>query len=229
MLRSLISFIRFVVFWVVFSFITRVAFELYFIDKLKKADFSEVIQTFLYGIRIDLSAAGYICVLPLLVFIITWFIPRAYVKPVFLKVYVYFFIFLISLITILNLNIFREWGTKISYRVFDTLFHAPSEAVASTGSSPIGLSLAIGVALLAIGILLSHIIINYKFKKPAAPFYIKIPAALLLAGFNLLIVRGGLQVAPMNQSMAYFSDKQILNQSALNTEWNLMHNTLENF
>ncbi|RYD87945.1 MAG: LTA synthase family protein, partial [Sphingobacteriales bacterium] len=229
MLRSLLSFARFLVFWLIFSVITRATFELFFIEKLKNADFSEIVQTFLYGIRIDASAAGYICIIPLLVFIINWFIPRAYVKPIYFKAYVYFCIFIVAFITILNLNIFREWGTKITYRVFDTLYHAPSEAVASTGSSPIGLSLAIGAFLLAAGILLSHYIVDYQFKKPVAPIYVKIPLVILLAGLNLLIVRGGLQLAPMNQSMAYFSDKQILNQSALNTEWNLMHNTVENF
>ncbi|RCH55993.1 hypothetical protein DJ568_04390 [Mucilaginibacter hurinus] len=229
MLRSLISFARFIIFWLVFAIITRATFELYFIDKLKKADFAEIIQTFIYGLRIDLSAAGYIAALPLLTFIITWFIPRAYVKPVILRIYVYLFVFIISLVTILNLNIFREWGTKISFRVFDTLYHSPSEAVASTGSSPIGLSIFIGIVLLTLGIVLSSYIIDFNFKKPVVPLYLKIPVALLLAGLNLLIIRGGLQVAPMNQSMAYFSDKQILNQCALNTEWNLIHNTIEYF
>jgi phosphoglycerol transferase MdoB-like AlkP superfamily enzyme len=229
MLRSLFSFIRFFVFWLIFSVITRITFELYFIDKLRNADFSEIIQTFLYGMRIDASAAGYICVLPALVFIINWFIPKTHIKSLWLRVYVYFCIFIISLVTILNLNIFREWGTKISFRVFDTLYHSPSEAVASTGSSPIGLSLAIGTFLFVAGVVLSNYIIDYKFKKPELSIYIKPFAALLLAGLNLLVIRGGLQVAPINQSMAYFSDKLILNQCALNTEWNLMHNTIENF
>ncbi|GAA4333410.1 hypothetical protein GCM10023149_40160 [Mucilaginibacter gynuensis] len=87
----------------------------------------------------------------------------------------------------------------------------------------------IGAFLLASGILLSHVIIDYNFKKPQVSIYAKPFLALLLVGLNVLVVRGGLQVAPMNQSMAYFSDKQILNQSALNTEWNLLHNTVENF
>ncbi|WP_164849919.1 LTA synthase family protein [Mucilaginibacter limnophilus] len=209
--------------------ITRATFELYFADKLTKVSFSEILQTFLYGIRIDASAAGYIAILPLLVFIINWFIPKTTVKSVWLRTYVYFCVFIISLISILNLNIFREWGTKISFRVFDTLYHSPSEAVASTGSSPIGLSLLIWAILFVLGIILSNFIIDYNFRKPTAPVYVKIIGIVLLAGLDVMLIRGGLQVAPMNQSMAYFSDKQILNQSALNTEWNLLHNTVENF
>ncbi|RYY36406.1 MAG: alkaline phosphatase family protein [Sphingobacteriaceae bacterium] len=229
MLRSLFSLIRFVAFWLLFAVITRATFELYFTDKLAKASFSEIIQTFLYGIRIDASAAGYISVLPLLIFIINWLIPNSTVKSIWLRTYVYFCIFIISLVSILNLNIFREWGTKISFRVFDTFYHSPSEAVASTGSSPIGLSLLIGGVLFILGVILSNFIIDYDFKKPKAPYYVKTTGAIILAGLTLTLIRGGWQVAPMNQSMAYFSDKQMLNQSALNTEWNLLHNTVENF
>ncbi|MBE9586151.1 sulfatase-like hydrolase/transferase [Mucilaginibacter sp. JRF] len=229
MLRSLFSFTRFIFFWLVFSVITRATFELYFTDKLQKASFGEIFQTFFYGVRIDASAAGYIAVLPLLVFIIGWFIPGLNIKGLWLRVYVYFCIFIISLVSILNLNIFREWGSKISYRVFDTLYHSPSEAMASTGSSPIGLSLFIGALLLAAGIIISNYIVDYNFKKPELKWYIKPFVIALLAGLNLLLIRGGVQLSPMNQSMAYFSDKQILNQSALNTEWNLLHNTVENF
>ncbi|RYZ94508.1 MAG: LTA synthase family protein, partial [Sphingobacteriaceae bacterium] len=229
MLRNLFSFIRFFAFWLIFDVITRATFELYFINKLQHVAFSEIVQTFLYGFRIDASAAGYIAVIPVLAFIINWFIPRAHIKPVFLRIYVYFCIFVISLVTILNLNIFREWGTKISFRVFETLYDSPSEAVASTGSSPIWSSLAIGIFLFAAGVIISNYIIDYNFRKPAMPVFAKAVAAFLLAGLNLMVIRGGLQVAPINQSMAYFSDRLILNQCALNTEWNLMHNTVENF
>lgn len=229
MLRSLISFVRFILFWLVFSVITRATFELYFIDKLKKASFSEIFQTFFYGVRIDASAAGYIAALPLLVFIIAWFFPKLNIKGIWLRVYVYFCIFIVSFVAILNLNIFREWGTKINFRVFDTLYHSPSEAIASTGSSPIGLSLLIGAFLLAAGILLANYIVDFNFKKPELKWYVKPFVAILLVGLNVLIIRGGVQLSPMNQSMAYFSDRQILNQCALNTEWNLLHNTVENF
>ncbi len=229
MLKNLFSFIRFVLFWLAFSAVTRLAFLLYFTDKFKDCSFWEIIQSFLYGIRIDASAAGYIAIIPLLVFFVAWFIPKAKINAWWLRGYVWFCILIVSLVAILNLNIFREWGIKIGFRVFETLYDSPKEAMASSDSSPIGLSLLIGAVLMAIGIGLSEVIIDYKFKRQQFKIYLKPIIIALLAGFNLLIIRGGWQLSPMNQSMAYFSDKQILNVTALNTEWNLLHNTIEHF
>ena len=228
MLRNLFSLFRFFVFWLLFFAITRATFALYFLHKLKGATFSEILQTFLFGIRLDASATAYICTIPLLVFIVSWCIPRFTIKPIWLKVYVWFCLFCISLNTILNFNIFREWGTKVTFRVFSSLYHAPSEAMASSGSSPVGKCIVIGILLLGSGILLSRYIINYNFKKPAAKPPLKIALICLLVFINFLFMRGGLQTEPINQNAAYFSEHEILNQTALNTEWNLFNNIFEN-
>jgi phosphoglycerol transferase MdoB-like AlkP superfamily enzyme len=42
------------------------------------------------------------------------------------------------------------------------------------------------------------------------------------------MMRGGLQLAPINQSAVYFSKYSIINHASLNTEWNLMHSVIEN-
>lgn len=228
MLRNLFSLVRFFVFWILFFAITRVTFELYFLPKLKDAGFSEILQTFFYGLRLDASAAAYICAIPLLVFIVNWCIPKSYIKPAWLKVYVWFCLFCISLNTGLNFNIFREWGTKVVFRVFKSLYDAPSEAFASTGSSPVGRCIIICLILLASGILLSNKIIDYKFKKPKVEPRLKAVLIILLVFFNFLLMRGGIQSIPVNQNSAYFSDHEFLNQAALNTEWNLFNNVVEN-
>ncbi|WP_183558151.1 LTA synthase family protein [Mucilaginibacter sp. SP1R1] len=228
MFRNLFSLFRFFVFWLLFFAITRITFELYFAHKLKGAGFSEILQTFLYGIRLDASAAAYICIVPLLVFVVNWCIPTYRVKPVWLKAYVWFCLFCISLNTILNFNIFREWGTKVTFRVFSSLYHAPSEALASSGSSPVGKCITIGILLLGTGVILSNYVINYQFKKPVTEPRLKAILICLILFTNFLLMRGGLQTEPINQNAAYFSDREILNQSALNTEWNLFNNIFEN-
>ncbi|HEY9197174.1 MAG TPA: hypothetical protein VIM77_12945, partial [Mucilaginibacter sp.] len=228
MLRNLFSLTRFFLFWLLFFAITRLTFELYFLPKLKGAPFTEILQTYWYGLRLDASASAYISALPLLVFLINWFFPKSSVKPIWLKVYVWFCLFCISLNTGLNFNIFREWGTKVVFRVFKSLYDAPSEAFASTGSSPVGKCVAICVALLALGIFLSNKIINYQFKKPAAEPRVKVVITLILLFFNFILIRGGSQPVPVGENSAYFSDHEFLNQAALNTEWNLFNNVVEN-
>lgn len=229
MLRNLFSLLRFFLFWMLFFAITRLTFELYFLPKLKVAGIGEIIQTFYYGLRLDASATAYICALPLLVFAIGWWFPKLHIKPIWLKIYVCFCLLLISVDTGLNFNIFREWGTKVVYRVFKSLYDAPSEAMASSGSSPVTRCVIIVLILIALGVVLSNWIINYDFKKPVVNPRVKAVTVLLLLFFNFVLMRGGLQPDPVSQNSAYFSDHEFLNQSALNTEWNLFNNIVENF
>ena len=226
MLKAVFSFCRFLIFWIVFAFITRAVFEVYFHEKFTGTTAFEIFQTFIYGLRMDASMAGYIALIPLLAFGFNWF-TKYHIKPVWLRGYVYIMLFLACFITILNFNIFREWGTKVNFRVFANVYNSPSEAMASTGSSPIGISLSIGAVLLIVGVVLSHVIIDYNFRKPTVPLVTKPFIFLLLFGINFVIVRSGLQLVPISQSTVYFSDNPILNQGALNTEWNLLQNTFE--
>jgi phosphoglycerol transferase MdoB-like AlkP superfamily enzyme len=228
MLKNLFSLIRFYLFWLIFFFITRVTFEIYFRHKLKIASVKEIIESFLYAIRLDMSTAAYITIIPLLISIAVWFTPKGQIKAIWLRVYVWICLLLICFLTILDLNIFTEWGTKVNYRVFDSIIHQFSEAVASSGSSPIALCVTIGIIMLAAGIFIAEKVIQYKYQAPVRKNSFKLAASGFLIVLNFFFIRGGFQTTPINQSMAYFSSKQILNQSALNTEWNLFDNIFEN-
>ena len=228
MLRSLYSFIRFYIFWLLFFVLTRATFEIYFHQKLNGCSFSEILKNFLYGIRMDASATAYIAILPLLVFLINWFLPNGSIKNTWLKWYIWVCIFLVSFIAIIDLGIFAEWGAKVNFRAFDTLYNSPSESLSSTASSPIALNLSIGLGLVIAGILLSRWIIDYRFKKPEVNTKTKVWFSALFVVVNFLILRGTLTPMPINQGAAYFSDNQLLDLSAQNTEWNLANNVFEN-
>jgi phosphoglycerol transferase MdoB-like AlkP superfamily enzyme len=227
-LKNLFYLIRFYLFWLIVFFLCRVVFDVYFHQKFTSVSTAEIIQSFFYAIRLDCSTAAYAAILPLLYILFIWFFPQYKPKPLIIKIYVWFCLLITSFLTILDLNIFREWSTKVNFRVFDTLVKDFSEAMASSGSSPIGLCLSIGALLLVSGIFISKYIINFKYTPPPEKLAVKIPCAVLLILINLMVMRGGLQDTPINQSMAYFSNKQILNQAALNTEWNLADNIYEN-
>ncbi|HWZ34846.1 MAG TPA: sulfatase-like hydrolase/transferase [Mucilaginibacter sp.] len=229
MLKGLFSFIRFYIFWLLFFALTRVVFEIYFHTKLRGASFADILRTYLYGIRMDASATAYIAILPLLVFIINWFAgSNKHIKPVWLKVYTWFCLFCISLIAVVDLGIFAEWGAKVNFRAFDTLYNSPAESMSSTASSPIALNLTIMAGLFIIGWLLAHYILDYSFKKPAGTASNKVLWSILLVGLNFMILRGTLYPNPINQSAGYFSDNQLLDLSTQNTEWNLFNNVFEN-
>jgi phosphoglycerol transferase MdoB-like AlkP superfamily enzyme len=228
MLKNLFALARFYIFWLLFFFITRVSFEIYFRNKLKIAGAKEIFESFIYAIRLDCSAIAYIATIPLLLSIFEWFVPAFKIKTVWYKAYIWVCLLLICFLTILDYNIFQEWGTKVNYRVFDSIIHQFAESMASSGSAPVALCITIGVMLLTSGILLSNWIIDYKYQGPKLSTTLKITSSALLILINFVIMRGGTQDTPINQSMAYFSNKQILNQSALNTEWNLFDNIYQN-
>jgi len=228
MLRSLYSFIRYFLFWLLFFAITRATFEIYFNKKLHGATFGDIAKTYFYGLRLDLSATAYIAIVPLLVFIINWFNKGNHVKSIWLKVHTWFCLVVISFIAIVDIGIFTEWGTKVNFRVFDTLYNSPAESMSSTASSPIALNLTIGALLVLTGIVLSNFIIDYSFKKPVETKTARILFSIGLVLVNFLILRGSLYKAPVDQSAAYFSDNQILDISAENTEWNLANDVFEN-
>ncbi|MFD2146800.1 hypothetical protein [Mucilaginibacter antarcticus] len=197
-------------------------FEVYFYTKLKGANFLDIVKTFIYGVRMDASATAYIAVIPLLIFIVNWFVKGKGINPIWLKIYTWFCVFCISLIAVVDLGIFVEWGAKVNFRAFDTLYNSPAESMSSTASSPIFLHLSIMLFLLVAGVLLSLHVLDHKFVKPRVTTKAKIMLSLLLIAVNFLLLRGTITPSPINQSAGYFSDNQILDLAAQNTEWNLL-------
>lgn len=212
--------LRYFVFWLLFFFLERLVFLLYNYNSLSKHSLSEISQSFFYGLWMDASMAGYICALPLLFLLILWHFPEFKISKTLLKGYTWIIIFACSIITVINFNIYREWGTKINYRAFEFALNSPSEAMASSGSSPIVLSLFILVALSATGFYLSNKLVRYDKDRPTG-FFNKIVLSFIFIVLNVLVIRGGLQDAPMNESMAYYSTNSTLNYVAVNTEWSL--------
>jgi phosphoglycerol transferase MdoB-like AlkP superfamily enzyme len=220
LLKTIWTLIRYFSFWLVFFFLERLVFILYNLKKLRQQTLSEISGSFLYGLWMDTSMAGYIVSIPLLIFLFLWFIPKANLSSAFLKWYTWTLVVCCSILTVINFNIYREWGTKVNYRTFELAINSPKEAMASTGSSPLLLSFLILLALAFSGILLSRKIIGFQIQK-GGHVLAKIGLSLLFIGVTVLAIRGGTQDAPMNESMAYYTNNSTLNYAAVNTEWGL--------
>ena len=220
LLKTIWTLIRYYCFWLLFFFLERLVFILYNAPKLATQSFSEVLPAFRYGLWMDASMAGYICAVPLLIFLISWYFPWLIVPAGILKYYTWILVAICSLLTVINFNIYREWGTKVNYRTFEFAIQSPKEALASSGSSPLLLSFTILFALIIVAVFLAKIIINWHINRKGH-WLGKLASSLLLAGLTVLSIRGGFQDAPMNESMAYYSTNLTLNYAAVNTEWGL--------
>ncbi|MHB1178546.1 MAG: LTA synthase family protein [Daejeonella sp.] len=228
MLKSFVVFFRFFLFWIIFFFLDRVVFLIYFSDKLRDSRFKEIASAFLYALRLDASMVAYLSAIPLLGYLFLLFIPKLNFSRSLPKWYVNFFITLFSLISVFNLNLYREWGTKINYRALDLAFNSPKEAMASGSSSPILLSFVIFSGLLISGILVSRSLIDYRRADRGNSLSKKLAGSFLAIALLVLVARSGWQLTPINPSMSYFSTKTVLNHAAVNTEWNLIQDVINN-
>ncbi|MDQ7947903.1 MAG: LTA synthase family protein [Pedobacter sp.] len=226
MFRSLIFFVRFFLFWLLFFAIDRFIFLFIFHKKLRAIPLTEKIATFYHALRLDVSFTAYMALIPLLFFLYGYVSNRRQINLKWIALYNKVLIVLCSLIAIVNFNIYREWGTKINDKAISFAFDTPNEAFASSISSPLLLSFFVFLILLTCGLYLQFRLLKKKIEFVVTPIWIKIPVMVVLLFLNFLCIRGSLSVAPNSQSMAYFSGYEVLNQASLNTEWNLMSSLL---
>ncbi|WP_225872505.1 LTA synthase family protein [Pedobacter polaris] len=169
---------------------------------------------------------AYLVVIPLIIFSIWYFSKRDHISLKWASVYNKILIVVFSLLSVINFNIYREWGSKVNARALSFAVDTPNEAFASSASSPILLSLFVLIILIGSGLYLNFLINKKQINFIKTPFWLKVIVTVILLGVNFLLIRGGWDVAPNNQSMAYFSKYEILNHASLNTEWNLISSIL---
>ncbi|RZK44113.1 MAG: alkaline phosphatase family protein [Pedobacter sp.] len=226
MYKSLFFFVRFFAFWLLFFLIERLTFLLIFHERTREFSFSETAFTLYHGLRLDLSMTAYLCVIPLLFFSFFAFTGRENISFNWLQLFNKILIVIFSFLTVVNFNIYREWGSKVNQHAFQFLIDTPNEALASSASSPILLSLTIFSILILLSLYFHKKIVKPELKINKMHIGAKITLILVFLVLNFTLIRGGYGVAPNNQSMAYFSKHQILNHAAVNTEWNLFSSIL---
>jgi phosphoglycerol transferase MdoB-like AlkP superfamily enzyme len=210
-------------FWLIFFALLR-PFFWFWQDGLEKFSLFDFALAFCHGLYMDLSMAGYFSLIPLLVLSFRCFIP-ALVLETILKIYHYLLILLVSLMAVTDLEIFSKWGHRLDSAVLPYL-EFPAEAFASTLSSPIHWLILFFFILSFSGIFLWRAI-SGKFLIAESEIAAWIFPRLILTAACILPIRGGLQLAPMNQSSVYFSDTRILNQAAENPVWVFFQSVLE--
>ncbi|TDE15521.1 LTA synthase family protein [Dyadobacter psychrotolerans] len=206
--------------WTVLFQFFRIIFLTYHYKKSIELPASYLAESAWHGLRMDVSFAGYILVLPTLFIGFTWKRWDWYKK--FITIYTGFVAFVIVFLTIADLELFRAWG----FRIDATSLHylkTPQEAWASMASSPV-----FALSVLFTVIYFTAYQIFKTFGERTIPFfqktswYLSLSVFVLLTGALIIPIRGGLQLAPMNESAVFFSDKSFANYAAVNVPWNYM-------
>jgi len=122
-------------FWIFFFAFQRTIFLGYHSDKLVEIDFITILQSFWYAIRIDLSAASYIMVIPFVLLMIQSFMVKLFYTK-FITIYTISLVFIFSIMNIADLGLFEEWETKLNMRDLDYLTH-PKDAALAVSDAPL--------------------------------------------------------------------------------------------
>jgi phosphoglycerol transferase MdoB-like AlkP superfamily enzyme len=221
MKKRLIAISLYALFWLIFFFTARLFFILTHFQEASQFSICAIAATFWHGIRLDISATGYIFLVPLLLIIPGIFFNGNWFKT-FMKWYTCIIIIISSCIVVSDTLLYKYWGFRMDYTLMLYL-KTPKEAMASVTTLQI-LGVASGIILIsAVFIILYRRTINNRFDGfPGIRF--QLPAMLffmMLLGSLLIPIRGGTGSAPINTGTVYFSEDVFVNHTTINVVWNV--------
>lgn len=225
-----VFFLKWILFLYLLFFIGRWLFVAYNFSLINgKTSFWNVLQSFYYGFKLDISAISYLSV-PILAggLLFGWTGTLIKIRKGMFRFYAFALILLMGLLFLTDCELYQNWGTKISQQFFIYITF-PKEAMAASGSAPYLKIILFYLAFCGA--------MYYVFRKlfnslewsqfPYEKNYLKVSAGIPVALLLLVLgARGGLGTVPINQSSAYFSSKNIDNNIALNSFWNFFDNLL---
>jgi phosphoglycerol transferase MdoB-like AlkP superfamily enzyme len=218
MLKRLSFLFKYWIFWIVSFQLFRILFLAYHHKKASEIGHALIAQSIWHGVRMDISFASYILVIPSLLMAFTgkkwlWYNRTMHVYSTVVSL-------VIVTMVVFDLELFRAWG----FRIDSTSLHylkTPTEAFASMAAAPV-------IPLLILLIIMSVVMVKsfIRLDDRNIPFFDRTPLVynflvfLFLTSTLIIPIRGGLQQIPMNESNAYFSDKSFANYAAINVPWN---------
>lgn len=218
------------VYWLILAFLARWIFVLYYLNSYPGDRKVQLVKTFVYGFRLDLSMSSYIVALCFLI----WVVSYIFKIKIFFNVYRLtgiLILALILLITLSDLVVYRHWAMKINITAVQFARHH-REVLASMGSEDNIPWLTLFYLVLLGGFtwlwfkITARLKINLIYSRGRwIRFFFTL---LLIPGLCLLGIRGGIQLEPINQSAVYFSDQSIYNHTAVNASWNLVNKWINN-
>lgn len=216
MLHYFIYTLKQLLFWVLYFLVLQAAFILFFYSEIREVSFSHIVYTFKSGFGLNLSAAVYCSIIPVLLVFANSFIKLNVSKLTF---WVTSFLLLCCfLLYSTDLALYHNWGTRINGKALWYL-QFPGTVSASAGS--------IGHLKFIIVVLLISIFWGFCYKRyfNKVPFSKKQPLILSLSfviilGLLFVALRGGISGRPIGKGQSYYSKYPVLNYAAINGFWN---------
>ena len=221
MQKRLIALTGYALFWLLFFFAARIFFILTHHEEAFQYGFGILATTFLHGTKLDISATGYLFLIPVLAAM-----PGLYFNGnwygTFVKCYTYLFIIVSSAIVVGDTVLYKYWGFRMDSTSLAYL-KTPKEAVASASTLEFIMVPLVIVLFSVLFIYLYNRFINKLFRDFSRVHYL-VPGILffmILWAALIIPIRGGVGIAPINAGTVYFNESMFINHTAINVVWNV--------
>lgn len=212
--------LKLVFFWLLYFAIFRLLFIVVHFAIIPRKALLETFSSFYYALPLDLSMACYLITLPFIFWSVYRFFPKKTIRQIN-RFYHIFIIVVISVLSIANIKMYGEWGTLLSARALNYLLY-PKEVLTFITPWAVFLLLATCGTISYLGIK-AYLHWADHFSAPGNNKVWTTAQILLIPGLLVLGYRGGFQLAPINESKAYYSSTAINNHIATNQIWYVAH------
>jgi phosphoglycerol transferase MdoB-like AlkP superfamily enzyme len=218
--KTYIHFLRLIVFFVSLFAISRLVFIIVNKSQDREFNWPNALPSFLHGMRMDLSVIAYI-LLPCIVFYIIFLIkPWQWIRRTE-KFYLVFITVVIALIIPANVIVYHYWNNLLNYRAL-TYLSDPKEIFTSFSA----MQMIAGIVLLSLFAYFTYLFFkkSYRyFEEVNVSIFRKSVSVIVLVFAAVIMMRGGFQMLPINESLISFSEDNFINQSAANPAWHLFN------
>jgi phosphoglycerol transferase MdoB-like AlkP superfamily enzyme len=202
----------------IFFWLAKVFFLISNFELTRQLLMTEIFGIFVYGLKMDVSTACYLLVVPGLLLSLRIFIPASFANR-FLGIYTFVFLIIASFLVVLDLGLYPHWGTRVNITAFNYIDDPVAMgASVSISDALLGLSIAgslvLGFIFLYRRLFPEGVAIDGKVK------WYSVFLQLFLVAILIIPIRGGLDTSPLNLSSVAFSPKLYVNQAASNYLWN---------
>ncbi len=203
--------------------IQKPVFLLWYADLVAEASTAEWWSVLWHGALLDVTVAGYITALPLLLVIASVWLPHRVWRKI-IGWYLAIVSTIEALIFTVNLGLYEYWAFPLDGAIFQFLT-TPKEAMASITAWLFFKQSLVALAWGGVAWLFYHFVV--KLFDPTRRMSLGRRATftaimLLVAGLDFLAIRGGVTTAVANISKVYFSDRMVLNHAAVNPAFSLL-------
>jgi phosphoglycerol transferase MdoB-like AlkP superfamily enzyme len=220
MKKILIVFFKYFLFWLLYFLLSRLIFLMYNHNLTSSLTFAEIAGIFIHGIKMDLSLVSYLMVFPGIVLAFSFVTPAKILSSVF-KIYTFLLLFVITFFNILDLGLYPHWGTRVGISAFDYVGD-PQGVFSSVMLKDVIAAIAVIFFYGILFVWLYNRFLKIKIDEAAKQKWYYLPVMLLITGFLIIPIRGGLGTSPINLSTVSFSNKMYVNHASYNFMWNFL-------